>query len=63
MSTYLRNYCKEVKPRYKADYKGKPCIITKDKAQVALIKKNYKGRYTLTSPDKKTFIITINEAL
>ncbi len=59
MTAYFRNYIKGVKTRYKADYKEKPCIITRDKAQVALIKKNFKGRYTLTRPDKQTFIITI----
>ena len=62
MNAYLRNYCKGVKTRYKEDYKGKPVIITKDKAQVDIIRRNYKGKYTLTRPDKQTFRITIEEA-
>lgn len=62
MTRYLRNYIKGVKTRYKADYKEKPCIITRDKAQVDIICRNYKGRYTLARPDKQTFIITIEEA-
>ena len=62
MTRYLRNYIKGVKPRYKDAYKGRPCIITRDKAQVDIIKKNYKGRYTLTRPDKQTYIIWLEEA-
>ena len=62
MTTYLRNYIKGVKPRYREAYNGRPCIITKDKAQVDLIRRNYKGRYTLTRPDKQTYKIVIEEA-
>jgi len=57
MNAYLRNYSKEVKPRYKEAYQGRPFIITKDKAQVDIIRRNYKGGYTLTRPDKYTYKI------
>lgn len=62
MTRYLRNYSKGVKPRYKASYIGKPYIITRDKAQVDLIRRNYKGRYTINRPDKQTYKITFEEA-
>ena len=61
MTRYLKNYIKGVKTRYKADYKEKPCIITRDKAQVAVFKKNYKGKYTLTRPDQQTYKIILEE--
>ena len=59
---YHKNYARTVKPRYRADYKGELCIVTKDKAQVDIIRKNYKGRCSLSKIDNKTFIITIKEA-
>ena len=59
---YSKNYAKNVKPRYKDAYTGKPYIITKDKAQVDIIRRNFKGRYTLIRQDKQTFKIIIEEA-
>ena len=61
MNNYLRNYCKNVKPRYREAYNGSPYIITKDKAQVDIIRKNFKGKYTLTRPDRQTYKIVIEE--
>ena len=63
MSAYLKAYCKEVKPRYKTDYKEKPCIITKDKALVDIIRRNYKGRYTISKTDDKAFVIWLEEEI
>lgn len=62
MRNYNIRYCKEVKPRYRQDYKGRPYIITKDKAQVDILKRTFKGRYTLTRPDRQTYKIILEEA-
>ena len=32
----------KVKPRYLEDYNGYPCIITKDKAQVNLLRRSFR---------------------
>lgn len=63
MTAYLKRYSKTVKPRYRTDYKGKPCIITKDKAQVDIIRRNYKGRYTLNKINRLTYKIILEEGL
>ena len=63
MSAYNIEYSKEVRPRYKTDYTGKPYIITRDKAQVDIIRKNYRGEYTIAKIDEETFIIWLEEQI
>jgi hypothetical protein len=63
MNKYIRNYIKGVKVRYREDYKGSPYIITRDRAQVDIIRRNYKGKYTIARPDQQTFIIWLEEVI
>lgn len=41
--TYNQAYAKTVIPRYQEDYKTELAILTKDKAQINLLKKRHKN--------------------
>lgn len=49
--TYNQSYAKTVEPRYNEAYKTGPAIITRDKAQINLLKRRHKN-YLLYKKDK-----------
>lgn len=56
--TYNQSYAKTVTPRHKEAYNSELAIITKDKSQIALLRKKHKN-YLLFKKDKEYKFVII----